>query len=200
MQTIMHNSPRFALALFASAVLSFFASPMQAQADPARPELVADFTYTRSNAPVNNCGCFGLYGGSLTLAVPIFHGPFAIVGDAMSEQDTSITSNNYHLTLSAFTAGGRYSPDLHLKRLHPFAQAMIGVAHASQNLVKSSSNPVANASATLAIDLGGGVDLDLNRRFRVRVAQVSYLLTTFDNGSNNAQNNLRLDAGLIFRF
>ena len=82
--------------------------------------------------------------------------------------------------------------------LSAFAQITGGVAHASQSLVASST--ASNATATLALNFGGGVDLDLNRRFSVRLAQVSYLLTTFDNGSSNLQNNLRLDAGIVLHF
>jgi outer membrane immunogenic protein len=168
--------------------------------NPAKPEIAADFTFVNSNAPVGGCGCFGLYGGGLTLAFPIAHGPVALVGDASTGQNTSITANNYHLTLSTFTAGARYTPDLRIARFHPFAQAMAGVAHASQDLVKGSNASVPNAAATFALDAGGGVDLDLSRSFRLRLAQASYSMTTFDNGSNNRQNNLRLSAGLVFRY
>lgn len=166
----------------------------------ALPEIAADFSYINSNAPVGGCGCFGVYGGSLTLAVPIAHGPLAIVGDITSGSSTSIAPNSYHLTLSTFTAGARYTPAWRTARLHPFAQATAGVAHASQSLVSGSGASVPNAAAAFAADLGGGIDIDLNRRFRFRLAQASYVLTTFDNSSNNRQNNLRLSTGLVFRF
>lgn len=166
----------------------------------ARPEIAADFSYIHSNAPVGGCGCFGVYGGSLTLAFPIAHGPIAIVGDITSGSSTSIAPNSYHLTLSTFTAGARYTPQLRTARYHPFAQVTAGFAHASQDLVSGSSTSVPNATAAFAADLGGGVDVDLNHRFRIRLAQASYLLTTFDNNSNNRQNNLRLSAGFVFRY
>jgi hypothetical protein len=34
----------------------------------------------------------------------------------------------------------------------------------------------------------------------VRLAEADYLLTTFDNGTNNHQNNLRVNAGVVVRF
>ena len=37
----------------------------------------------------------------------------------------------------------------------------------------------------------------MNPRFSVRLVEADYLLTTFDNGSNNHQNNLRISAGVV---
>jgi hypothetical protein len=48
--------------------------------------------------------------------------------------------------------------------------------------------------------MGGGLDLRVNRRFSVRLAEVDYLLTTVHNDTNNHQNNLRISAGAILRF
>jgi hypothetical protein len=190
----------FAEALLAAASLHPQAASSGTGAALALPEIAADFSYINTNAPVDGCGCFGVYGGSLSVAFPIARGPVAIVGDVTSGSSTSIAPNNYHLTLWVVTAGARYSPTLRWGRYHPFAQATVGFAHASQDLVEGSGASVPNASATFAADLGGGIDLDLTRRFRLRLAQASYLLTTFDNGSNNRQNNLRLSAGLVFRY
>jgi hypothetical protein len=190
----------FAVALCAASTVYPQSATSATRTGVPRPELAADFSYLRSNAPVSGCGCFGLDGASLTLAVPILPGPFAFAGDVTSAENTSIAPNNYHLTLSTFTAGLRYTPNLCATRLHPFAQATTGFAHASQDLVKGYGASVPNAAVTLAVDLGGGVDLDLNHRFRLRLAQASYLMTTFDNGANNRQNNLRLSAGLVLRF
>jgi outer membrane immunogenic protein len=202
---MMRIQLRIALVLiFAEALLAASTlhpqSAIDAHAGSAQPEIAAGFSYINSNAPVGGCGCFGVYGGSLTAAFPIARGPFAIVGDFTSGSSTSIAPNNYHLTLSTYTAGGRYTPAFGASRFHPFAQITAGVAHASQDLVSGSGTPVPNAGASFAADLGGGIDFDLNHRFRVRLAQASYLVTTFDNGSNNHQNNLRLSSGLVFRF
>lgn len=187
--------------LCVAATLTILSGVASAQASPGvrtRPELAASFDYVRSNAPVGGCGCFGIYGGSATFALPLHDSPLALVAEAASGVSTGISPGGYNLLLSRFTAGIRYTPYFAASRLHPFAQATGGVAHASQSLVASST--ASNASATLALDFGGGIDLDLNRRFSVRLAQASYLLTTFDNGSNNLQNNLRLDAGIVVHF
>jgi hypothetical protein len=67
-------------------------------------------------------------------------------------------------------------------------------------LVQGSNPGAGNAGAAFAADFGGGVDLSLNRRFSLRLIQADYLLTTFDNGSNNHQNNLRISAGVVIHF
>lgn len=187
--------------LYVAATVVSLAGVASAQASPqvhSRPEIAASFDYVRSNAPVGGGGCFGIYGGNATFALPLHDGPLALVAEAGSGVSSNIAPGGYSLMLSRFTAGIRYTPYLAASRLHPFAQITGGVAHASQSLVASST--ASNAAATLALNFGGGVDLDLNRRFSVRLAQVSYLLTTFDNGSNNLQNNLRLDAGIVVHF
>ena len=46
----------------------------------------------------------------------------------------------------------------------------------------------------------GGLDLRVNPRFSIRLVEADYLLTTFDNGSNNHQNNLRVSAGVVIHF
>ena len=51
-----------------------------------------------------------------------------------------------------------------------------------------------------ATALGGGLDLNANKMFSLRLIQAEYFLTKFTDGNNNSQNNVRLSAGLIFHF
>src|SRR5882762_4514782 len=75
-----------------------------------RAELALDYSYLRSNAPVGDCGCFNLNGGSATFAWRLNQGSFALVGDVGIAHAGAISNNGYSLTLSTFTAGGRYAP------------------------------------------------------------------------------------------
>jgi hypothetical protein len=52
----------------------------------------------------------------------------------------------------------------------------------------------------LAANLGGGLDLRANRRISFRLIEAYYLITTFDNGVNDHQNNLRLSTSLMLHF
>ena len=181
-------------------------SPAIAQSAPAkqenkpRAELAIGYSYLHSNAPPGGCGCFNLNGGNATFAWPLKSGTFALVGDLTAAHAGAISSSGNSLTLSTFTAGVRYLPRLGNSSLRPFGQALVGLAHSSGTLVQGSNPGAGNAGAAFAADFGGGVDLSLDRRFSVRLIQADYLLTTFDNGSNNHQNNLRISAGVVIHF
>jgi hypothetical protein len=72
----------------------------------------------------------------------------------------------------------------------PFAQVLFGGAHVN----------ISGVPSCFALAAGGGLDVSLNHRFAVRVAQVEYLRTTFNDGSTGHQNNVRASAGVVFRF
>jgi peptidoglycan-associated lipoprotein len=158
------------------------------------------YSYLRSNAPPGGCGCFNLNGGNATFAWPVNSGSFALAGDVTIAHAGAAASTGDSLTLSTFTAGGRYSPKLGKSAVQPFGQALVGLAHSSGTLVQGANPGAANAGAAFAANLGGGLDLRASRRFAVRLIEADYLLTTFDNGTNNHQNNLRVSAGMVVHF
>lgn len=164
-----------------------------------RAELALDYSYLRSNAPPGGCGCFNLNGGSATFAWR-FKESLALVGDASATHSGAITPTGYDLTLSTFTAGLRYRTRIGQSALHPYGQILAGLAHSSGSLVQGTSPALSNASAAFAGKVGGGVDLNASRRFALRLIEADYLVTTFDNGTNNHQNNLRLSAGVVIHF
>ena len=75
-------------------------------------------------------------------------------------------------------------------RFTPYAQALFGGGHAD---VAGATN---NA---FAMALGGGADVNLTEHIGVRVIQAEYVLTRF-NFVTNQQNNVRISAGVVFRF
>jgi opacity protein-like surface antigen len=79
----------------------------------------------------------------------------------------------------------------------PFGQVLFGTAH-----IGSTIFGVSNSANAFAMTVGGGFDVNLSHHFAVRPAQVDYLLTRFDESTNNArsQNNLRVSTGIVFRF
>jgi hypothetical protein len=82
--------------------------------------------------------------------------------------------------------------------------ALTGLAHSSGTLVQTPNPGASNAGAAFAGNFGGGLDLRASPRFSVRLIEADYLVTTFvttfDNGVNNHQNNLRIGAGVVVRF
>ena len=184
----------------APAVAQTSAQPAAASQMPFRAELALDYSYLHSNAPPGGCGCFNLNGGSATFAWPVKPGGFALVGDVNVTHAGAITSTGYSLTLSAFTTGARYLPRVGHSSLQPFGQVLVGAAHSTGSLVQGQSPATANASAAFAANVGGGIDLRASRRFSIRLIDAEYLVTTFDNGVNNHQNNTRISAGVVVHF
>lgn len=127
-------------------------------------------------------------------------GRFDLVGDVAITHAGTVSTSDDDLTLSTFTVGGRYLPRLGHSSLQPFGQVLIGLAHSSGTPVQGSNSAAANAAAAFAGIFGGGLDLRATPRFAIRFVEADYLLTTFDNESNNHQNNLRISAGLVIRF
>jgi peptidoglycan-associated lipoprotein len=183
----------------ASTVQTIAQSPVQPASGKPRAELALDFSYLHSNAPPGGCGCFDLNGGSATFAWPL-KSMFALAADVTAAHAGTVSSSGDSLTLSTFTVGVRYRPPLGHSSLQPFGQVLMGLAHSSGTLVQGSNPGAANAGAAFAGNFGGGLDLRATSRFSVRLVEADYLLTTFDNGSNNHQNNLRISAGVVIHF
>lgn len=196
----------FALLLAMAAV-----SPTQAKAQdqtagakakfdaPYRYELALDYTYAHSNTPPGGCGCINLNGGGSSFAFPL-EGKLDFAGDIAVEHAGGIRTQGYTLTIGSYTAGLRYRVRQRDRALQPFAEALLGIAHAGGTLVQGTTPAVTNAGASFAANLGGGLDLRVNPRFSLRLIEAEYLLTTFTNGSNDLQNNLRINAGVVVRF
>ncbi len=176
------------------------AQPAAVSNMPSRAELALGYTYLHSNAPPGGCGCFNMNGGSAAFAWTLKQGNWAMVGDVVSTHSSGISAAGYGLTLTAFTGGVRYLLPAGHSSLHPFGQVLAGVAHSSGTLVQGPQSATTNSGAAFAGNFGGGLDLHLNPRFSARLFEADYLLTTFDNGSNDHQNNLRISAGVVIHF
>jgi hypothetical protein len=139
---------------------------------------------------------------------------FALVGDF---------SGHYGAHDSAFTTSiGRFSSDtrenIHLflggprvsffktRRFTPYVQTLIGVARAgstSEDRLDSSSRfKVSNTDVGFAAAFGVGLDARLSEKLALRLIQADYVLTRLDadNGARENKENLRVSAGLCFRF
>lgn len=188
------------LAMTALSTASSVANAQSATGKQPSAELALDYSYLRSNAPVGGCGCFNLNGGSATFAWHPRPGNFALVGDVTVAHSGAITGTGYSLTLSTFTFGGRYTPRLGHLPFRPFGQVLVGIAHSSGSLVDRQSSAASNAGGAFAANLGGGLDLRASRRISFRLVEADYLITSFDNGVNDHQNNLRLSTGVVLHF
>jgi len=86
----------------------------------------------------------------------------------------------------------------------PFAQALFGGVHETPS--GFGANEV-NQGA-FAMELGGGLDWNAGHHLAVRLGQIEYLMTRFNNttiggigaAGTGMQNNFRYSAGVVFRF
>ena len=186
--------------LIATLALSSATLRAQAPADVHhRPDVAFEYTYVHSNAPPGGCGCFSMNGGSVSIAQPFRSGRIAFAFDATFGQSTGVSSRNELLTLSTFTGGVRYKPFLHGKWA-PFGEVLVGASHAAGSLVNA-PNPAASDSALVfASNIGGGVDRRISERWSLRIVEADYFVTTFTNGVNDHQNNIRLSSGVVYHF
>lgn len=170
-------------------------SPPRASAQAI--EVGGGYTYVHSNVPPGGCGCFSLNGGGAWAAVDL-NDHFAIVAEVSVQHSSNVASSGGDLTLASYVFGPRYM--LHsVKRLHPFAQVLVGGAHASGSEAPGSNGLPGSANA-FAATMGGGLNYSLTEHWSLRPIEADYYLTHFTNGSNDHQNNLRISAGVFFHF
>jgi outer membrane immunogenic protein len=185
--------------LFAAALLFGGASLAVAQ-ESYSGDAAATYHWVHTNAGPGQCGCFGLNGAGLSGSWTV-HGPWSVVVDAGSEFTNNASSTGNSLTLTSFLAGARFQlPEPWLRgirrhRPQPFAQALVGVAHAG-----GGEAGVGDASNRFAARVGGGIDVPISSRFAVRAIQIDYFPTTFANATNNHQNNLMVSVGIVYHW
>ncbi len=82
----------------------------------------------------------------------------------------------------------------HETQLSPFVRMMAGVAYLDPNLLRSEWKP--------AIDVGGGLDLNLGKKLSIRMAQFDYIWTYYreqnPQHTSDNWNMIRLSAGVVF--
>ncbi len=109
-------------------------------------------------------------------------------------------------------------------RITPFVQALFGGAHLSGSanqqcslaVVRGQSNGCCDSAVVrgqisgcgfgsasenaFAMALGGGLDWNATPHIGIRLVQAEYLMTMFNDGANNRQNNARVSAGVVLRW
>jgi outer membrane immunogenic protein len=175
---------------------SIFAAGASAQS-ASLLEAGINYNYARTNAAPGACGCISLQGGSGWVGYS-FKPSLAVVGEVASQHASNISPFAADLTLTSYMGGIRYKRGPR-RGVSPFAQVLLGGAHASGSMAPGKSG-IAGSPNAFAMAAGGGLDLRLSRHFAVRLIQADYYYTRLANGVNDHQNNLRIAAGLLLRF
>jgi outer membrane immunogenic protein len=161
-------------------------------------EVALNYTYVHSNAPPGGCGCFSWNGGSASAAWHV-NSSFAGVADFGAVHAGNYDSSGFSPTMVSYLFGPRYTYQARQGKLTPYAQVLLGVAHATNGYFPIGAGISSSASA-FALTAGGGLDITVAEHVAVRAGQVEYFYTSFPNGVNRFQSNLRVSAGVVFRF
>jgi outer membrane protein OmpA-like peptidoglycan-associated protein len=154
-----------------------------------------------------------LHGGSTSLAFNVnrYLGLVADVGDYTNSQmrfqgayTSTVNVDNANAAVLSYLFGPRLSYRKY-DRVTPFAQALFGGVHANEiRLSNCTVNCILLPSeSTFAMTAGGGLDVRVYHHFALRVIQAEYMMTRFTNyatGAVGTQNDMRLSAGIVFRF
>jgi peptidoglycan-associated lipoprotein len=150
------------------------------------------FATVYTNASPGTCGCFFMYGVNARASVLESH-HLATVLDVGITHKSNVNGNDYQLTLQTYTVGERYERGIG-HGLSPFVEALAGLAHSNTNYQLDDNK---TGFAALA---GGGLDLKVTPKIDFRLVEADYLPNRIPNAANNWQNQLRLTAGVVFRF
>jgi hypothetical protein len=160
-----------------------------------------NYTFTRINAG-GNIGSYSANGGS-GYAEYNLNRYVGLVADLGG--NTVGTANGIPLNNTEFTY--LFGPRFNWRTAHrftPYVQTLAGGARFSNAYDSNLGFPVlGGAQNNFAAMIGGGVDFQINDHLSVKPLEVDYLMTQLPNSFSNvneAQNNLRYSAGVVFRF
>jgi Outer membrane protein beta-barrel domain len=193
LMVLVRGAGWFAAVLWLVCVLAGTARAQQAAGSTPQVEVSGAYSYVRANA-ANSGGSFNLNGGSGSLAYN-FNDRFSIVADGGAYRFSGLPPG-LDSTMYTYLFGPRYS-FRQFGRVTPFAQALFGGGR-----LNASSGGVNAGENGFAMAVGGGIDVPFHRHLALRLIQAEYLLTRFDlvTGASATQNNVRISAGLVFRF
>jgi hypothetical protein len=155
-------------------------------------------TYDASRANLIAGNSFWMQGGGVQLHGQFWHG-LGVVADVTGLHTANINNSGIGLDMVTATFGPRYTWSPAHARYSVFGQALAGVANGINSLFPGT--PQSRSSAdSLAVQLGGGMDLPLKRHIAVRAFEASWIRTQMPNLTTGVQNNLKLGAGIVFRF
>jgi hypothetical protein len=200
----MYSGPKFSLLLAASLLV-----PVGLQAQQPHPattanhhEVDAAVTFTEQYSNLVSTPTFWHSGGSVELSAQVYRG-FGLAANIAGTQTGNAADSGTSLSLVTATFGPRYTcykalGSEHKRSLAVFGQGLLGQAWGFNSYFPDPSRVKTDANS-LALQVGGGMDLGLTRHIGLRVFQADWVRTQLPNGTTNVQNTLRLGAGIVFR-
>lgn len=170
---------------------------LYAQTSPvASHEVNIAVTYNALHSD-SNIGDFWQQGGGIDLFAEFYRG-LGITASLSGMRTSNIHGSGVNMTTITEVFGPRYRWRTASQKLSLFGEALLGESHASDSVFPSPSGAVTEFN-TFALQIGGGADIRVSKRFAVRPIQVDWLRTQFPNSATNVQNNVRFAAGIVFK-
>jgi hypothetical protein len=156
------------------------------------------FTYNATLSDLITSKDFWMQGGGVEVHGR-FYGGIGVVADVAGMHAANIDSSGVDLNLVTATFGPRYTWSPTHRRYALFGQALVGEAFGF-NSVFPSVTGANTTSYSLAVNSGGGLNIALSPHIALRAFEANWLRTQLPNSTNNAQNNVSLGTGIVFRF
>jgi peptidoglycan-associated lipoprotein len=163
-----------------------------------RPEVDIAVTYLSVRSNLTPGQFFWQQGGDVELAATVYRG-FGLAMNIAGSEGQHIAGSGVDLDMVTATFGPRYTLSLPSRKLALFGQGLVGISNAWNSVFPETTGATADANS-VALQLGGGADLLLSPHWAVRPIQADWVRTQFPNATTSVQNNLRLSAGVVFRF
>jgi len=179
----------------AAVVVVLSSTPLLAQ-DASSLEVAVTYNATRS-VTVPNAN-FWMQGGSVELQARFYHG-LGVVAEIAGAHIANIQSSGVNLDMVTATFGPRYNWAPAHRRYELFGQVLAGEANGFHSVFPT-RNAVIDSSNSLALKMGGGMNIALSRHIALRACEANWLRTQLPNATTNVQNNLDLGTGVVFRF
>lgn len=159
-------------------------------------------TYNATHAGATGGSDFWMQGGSVEIEGRFYRG-LGVVADVSGFHAANINSSGVSLDMVTTTFGPRYTwqpawQPAH-RRYEIFGQVLAGDANGFNSIFPTPTAAI-TSSNSLALNMGGGMNIALSPRLALRALQANWVRTQFPNATTNVQNNLSLGAGLVFRF
>jgi peptidoglycan-associated lipoprotein len=182
-------------AVFVFGVVCLFAT--LALGEP--PQFSVGYVYQGSQ-PVPGSDWFGLSGARADVTWPVTP-RWSTVGEFSGVHAESYGSSGSPLTLLTFMAGPRFSWPVRSReagRVVPFAQVLLGGAHATVGLFPQGQS-LKTTATSFAMSAGGGLQIGLRPGVSLRLIQVDYLYLRMPNLYDQWQKSFRIGAGVVFQ-
>jgi outer membrane immunogenic protein len=141
---------------------------------------------------------FWMQGGSVQVHGQFWRG-WGVVADVSGLHTANANGPGVGLDLVTVAFGPRYTWFKPNRRYALFGQVLAGETNGLNSVFPNSAGAKDSANS-LALYIGGGVNVPLQNHLALRAFEADWLRTQLPDATTNVQNNLRLGAGLIFRF